>query len=106
MDFLASLLEMEPVKNPLPSGNYVEKLDVRQGRWRGAIVLYGDSEKSWVLWRGRHLHHVGVSLHHRLRTIGCDLGVDVPAETDYARRCAYPSNKLGRLHITESLCFG
>ena len=100
--FLAAFLEMEFVEKSLPPGNEIVKLHVGDGRRCGADILDGDPEESWVPRWGRHLNHVGVSLHHQLRTIRRDFGVDVPAETGYSRRCAYPSNKLGRLHGTHS----
>ena len=96
---------MEFVEKSLRPGNELVKLHVCDGGRCGADILDGDPEESWVPRWGWHLNHVGVSLHHQLRTIRCELGVDVPAETGYARRCAYPSNKLGRLDVTESLCF-
>jgi len=81
VDFLGPFLKMELVEKPLPPGSHLEEFHIGKGGWRGANVLYGDSEKSWILRRGWHLYHVGVGSHYQLWAISRDLGVGVPDQT-------------------------
>jgi len=100
VDFLGPFLKMDLVEKPLPPRDHLEKLHIGKGGWCGADVLYGDSEKSRILRRGWHLYHIGVGSYYQFWAISCDLGVDVPDQTGYARGCANPCNKLGGFHGT------
>src|ERR1700722_4546814 len=73
VDFSSPQLWTKLIQKSLPSGSHLKNSTL--------VIVVGAVPMFWTVitrnlgfpWRGPHLNHVGVSLHHQLRTIRRDL---------------------------------